>query len=302
MQHLDTDLLRTFLAVADTGSITGAAAVIGRSQSAASLQIKGLEALLGQPLFDRHARGAQLTPAGERLEDVARRVVRDLDLAFAELSGEGLEGRLRLGIPEEHHKPALSRILAAFAAQHPAVELVAHCAPSATFPQALAAGVLDLALFEVEAVLPGMERLRKERLHWVAARRSALEQRAPLPLALFDRDCWWREAALQGLRRAGRRYRVVFTSESTSGVAAAIEAGVAIGPMAESAIPRGCTALPALDASAPLPRSTLVMQPGAGQERPPLLALAATIRQAFAAGASAEEAASTPRPAQRTEE
>ena len=67
MDSLESDLLRTFLAVAETGSMTLGAARILRTQSAASVQIKRLEETLGQPVFQRHGRGVTLTPVGERL-------------------------------------------------------------------------------------------------------------------------------------------------------------------------------------------------------------------------------------------
>ena len=63
MDQLNSDLLRTFLAVADAGSVTEGAARIHRSQSAASLQIRKLEDVLGQPIFERHGRGVVLSAA-----------------------------------------------------------------------------------------------------------------------------------------------------------------------------------------------------------------------------------------------
>jgi DNA-binding transcriptional LysR family regulator len=67
MQPLDSDLMRSFLAVADSGSVTAAAGRLYRTQSAVSLQVKRLEDSLGQPLFERQARGVMLTPRGEQL-------------------------------------------------------------------------------------------------------------------------------------------------------------------------------------------------------------------------------------------
>ena len=58
MEKLESDLLRTFLAVAQAGSVTDGAQRIHRSQSATSQQIKRLEAILGQPVFARHGRVA----------------------------------------------------------------------------------------------------------------------------------------------------------------------------------------------------------------------------------------------------
>ena len=85
---LDSDLIRSFLAVADTGSVTHAAARLFRTQSAVSLQIKRLEENLGQPLFLRQARGVELTPRGEQLLPYARRVVETLDARRMHEAGE----------------------------------------------------------------------------------------------------------------------------------------------------------------------------------------------------------------------
>ncbi|MEM7043197.1 MAG: LysR family transcriptional regulator, partial [Pseudomonadota bacterium] len=231
------------MAVADAGSMTGGAARIYRSQSAASVQIKQLEDLLGEPVFNRHGRGVVLSRTGEVLEPVARQVVGALDSAMAEITGGGLEGTLRIGIPDDHGKEALSKIIADFARDHPKVDLRVHCALSAGFPSALLAGELDLAVHEVEDVRRGMELLREEPMHWVTSRAHDLLDRDPVPVALFDRACWWRDAALKALKASGRPHRIIYSSESVTGVAAAIEAGIAIGVLNESALKPGLTIL-----------------------------------------------------------
>ena len=150
MNKLDSNLLRTFLAVAEAGTVTGGAARIYRSQSAASVQIKQLEELLGESVFKRHGRGVVLSHVGEFLAPVARQVIQLLDVAMAEITGGGLEGSLRIGIPDDHGKEALSSIIAEFTHDHPKVDLMVHCALSTGFPSSLAAGELDLAVHEVE--------------------------------------------------------------------------------------------------------------------------------------------------------
>lgn len=104
MDILNSDLLRTFLAVVETGSITAAADRVSRSQSAASLQIGKLETSLGQRLFERHGRGVVLTQAGERLLPVARDVTGLLDATQREMTADGLSGTLRLGVPDDQSK------------------------------------------------------------------------------------------------------------------------------------------------------------------------------------------------------
>ncbi|TIP98352.1 MAG: LysR family transcriptional regulator, partial [Mesorhizobium sp.] len=76
---LDSDLLRTFVAVADAGNFTKAAVQAGRTQSAVSMQMKKLEDMVGDSLFERGSRGVALTRRGGELIVNARRIVSLLD-------------------------------------------------------------------------------------------------------------------------------------------------------------------------------------------------------------------------------
>ena len=283
MDQLDSDLLRTFLAVADAGSVTGGAARIHRSQSAASVQVKQLEALLGEPLFERHGRGVSLSATGELLLPVARQVVDLLDAALAELKTGGLAGSLRIGIPDDHSKTALAGILAEFTRQHPKVELRVHCALSSGFPELLSRGALDLVVHEVEALGAGMELLREEKLLWAASRAHNVQARHPVPVALFDRACWWRDLAQTALRTCGRAYRVVYASESVTGVTAAIESGIAIGVLGASALNDKMVALSDSEGLGSLPTSKLVLEYGKGADAEVCGAMAQAVKRAFSA-------------------
>ena len=234
MTQLNSDLLRTFLAIEEAGSVTGGAERIGRSQSAASLQIRQLEEVVGRPLFQRHGRGVALTPAGETLRPVARQVVLSLDRTLADLKGEGLSGRVRLGMPDDQSRTVLARIVADFANLHPGVELDVHCALGVGFEGALASGALDMAVFEVPRPHRHQEVLRSDRLIWMERADRTFPGDAPLPVALFDRTCWWRDLALTSLETSGRAFEVVFTSESSVGVRAAVESGIAAGLLSAS--------------------------------------------------------------------
>lgn len=234
MTQLDSDLLRTFLAVAETGSVTSGALRINRSQSATSLQIKQLEGIVGQPLFRRHGRGVTPTAVGARLLPVARRVTQSLDAALADLRGESLSGILRIGVPDDHSRTALTRIVADFGSRHPEVELQAHCALGAGFDAALNAGVLDLAVFEVPEPSKRDEVLRQDTLVWMGNRDRDFGTVDILPVAVFDRDWWWRNVALAALEAANRQHRIVFTSESAIGVRSAVRAGIAAGLLRET--------------------------------------------------------------------
>lgn len=284
MDHLRSDLLRTFLAVAETGSVTDGATRVYRSQSAVSLQVRKLEDILGQPVFDRHGRGVVLTDAGERLLPVARDVTRKLDAALRELTADDLHGKLRLGIPDDQTKDRLSRIVAEFAQDHPLVDLDVTCALSTGFPDALASGALDIAIFEVAHPEPGADILQEERTCWMMSHHHDLLSRDPLPIALFDRDCWWRDAALDALGSAGRPFRVVYSSQSVAGVAAAIEAGIAIGLLGVSSMTEDLRRLEPEDGFNDMPVSNLVLGLRPDAITPPIHAMRTAIRRAFGAG------------------
>lgn len=217
MNNLDSELLRTFLAVAGTGSVTEGARLIGRSQSATSLQIMRLEEVIGRDLFERTGRGVTLTETGQRLMPVARDVKERLDAVLREITADGLRGKLRLGIPDDHGQAKLAKILSAFAQSHPQVELEVTCTISTDFPELLSRGRLDLAVYEVETIGRNEEVVFEDPTCWVMSRYRDLLAEEPVPVALFDRACWWREAALKSLEARGRPYRIAFSSQSVAG-------------------------------------------------------------------------------------
>jgi DNA-binding transcriptional LysR family regulator len=72
---LEIDLLRTLLAVHQTGSFSRAAQQVFRTPSAVSMQMKRLEEIVGRPIFAKDGRGVVFTPAGEDLLGYARRMM-----------------------------------------------------------------------------------------------------------------------------------------------------------------------------------------------------------------------------------
>jgi len=281
MDHLNSDLLRTFLAIAETGSFTEGAARIYRSQSAASLQIKRLEDIVRQPVFERHGRGVILTPAGEKLVPVARDVTGILESTLRDLTSDDLHGRLRLGIPDDQSRDTISRIVGEFAQLHPSVELDVTCAISSGFPKAIETGALDLAVYEVEHLREGVELLAEETTHWMVSRYHDLLSRNVVPVALFDRDCWWRDAALNSLNKLGRPFRIVFSSQSVTGVAAAIEAGIAIGLLAKSSQSTSLRLLEPKEGFSEMPTSKLVLANSKTANDTVITAMNTAIRNAF---------------------
>ncbi len=283
MEKLDSDLLRTFLAVAEAGSVTDGAARIHRSQSATSLQVKRLEAILGQPVFERHGRGVVLSEGGRRLLPVAQDVTAQLDAALRDISLRELSGKLRMGIPDDHGGAKLAEIIASFARHHPQVELDVTCALSTGFPDALEKGALDLAVYEVERPRNHEEVLFKDPTCWVSSAHRNFPANESLPVALFDHACWWRDAAIASLKARGKPYRIVYSSQSVSGVIAAVEAGIAVGLLGRSSLHSGLSVMSTILGFGNTPDSKLVMATSGSQEAGPQDAMKAAIRAAFVA-------------------
>ncbi|WP_119165231.1 LysR family transcriptional regulator [Algihabitans albus] len=281
MENLDSDLLRTFVSVAEAGSVTTGATRIHRSQSATSLQIKRLEAVLGQAVFKRHGRGVVLTETGRRLLPIAQEVTARLDAALHDLSQEVVRGKLRLGIPDDHGRARLARIVAAFVRLHPQVELDVTCALSTGFPEALERGDLDLAVYEVERPISDEEVLFEDPTCWVSSNLLDFADAEPTPVALFDHACWWHDAALKSLDARGKPYRIVYSSQSVSGVIAAVEAGIAIGLIGRSSLHRGLSIVANEFGFGPTPTSKLVLAQKDARSSEPMAAMKAAIRSAF---------------------
>ena len=182
---LDTDQLRSFLAIVDSGSFTRAAERVHKTQSAVSMHIRRLEEQLGCALFVKHGRGARLTAEGERLIEFARRIIQVEAGALAALSRKGLRGAVRLGIPDDYAESFLAEILSRFNRRHPLVEVSVACESSIELAAQVAAGALELALVTSGAIEPAklagfrdFELLREEPLVWAAAERFRTDEGA----------------------------------------------------------------------------------------------------------------------------
>src|SRR5256885_7530201 len=146
MQDLPLDLLRTFVAAVETGSMARAAHVVARTPSAVSLQMSKLGELVGHPLFRREGRTQALTRAGELLVPHARDILNASERAIAALADERLEGPVRLGTVQDLADQVLPRALADFAQQYPGVTLEVKVAQSAVLLEQAMSGPLDFVI------------------------------------------------------------------------------------------------------------------------------------------------------------
>jgi DNA-binding transcriptional LysR family regulator len=231
------DLLRTFLSVVESGSVTRAAATLHMSQAAASQQIKRLERALACRLFEREGRGLALAPAGERLLAQARRLVAQNDDLVAAMRAPAFEGEVRLGVPYDIIASFVPAILRRFAKSQPRVRVSLVCEDSKIVREALRSGGVDLALTtETECGRHG-ETLRTDRLVWVGVPGGDAHLKDPLPVSLGAPSCVFRPVAIEALGKARRDWRAVCEVSRLEPVHAAIEAGLAVAPLLRSSVP-----------------------------------------------------------------
>lgn len=241
--NLDIDLLRSFAAVADTGSFTAAAEVVARSQSAVSVQVMRLEEIVGRRIFERTSRSLALTPAGETLLGYARRILDLNDESVRRIAEPPIVGEIRLGITEYFVPNGLPAILARFAAAYPGVHLDVRMGLSVDLRQSLERSELDAVIVRLGA---------RERSHaiwsepqlWVAPEGYDPAPGAVVPLALLPEGCVLRRHALESMQRAKRPCRIAFTGSSMVSVQAAVCAGLGISIVPRSSVLPGMKVLP----------------------------------------------------------
>ncbi|WP_118134152.1 LysR family transcriptional regulator [Oceanicella sp. SM1341] len=239
MASLDILLLRSFLSVARSGSISAAAQQVGRTQSAVSMQMQRLEAVVGQPVLHRTGAGVALTATGERLLIHAERILGAHDEALESLSGSGLRGAISFGCPEDYLTAFLPELLRGFGARHGGVEIEVVCAPTVELRGLLRRRRIDAALVSVPASGGGEEEIiRRERFVWVGNAPEPAALRGPVvPLALGAPDTLDHRAACSAMEAAGRAYRIAFASSSLAGLLAITRSGQAVSVVTRAAVP-----------------------------------------------------------------
>ncbi len=242
--NLPTDLLRTFVTIADLGGVTRAAAVLSRSQPAISLQVKRLEEMLGARLLTRRGRRMQPTEEGALLLEYARQILRLNDEIVTAMVRPKVAGHIRLGIPNEFAMSVLPVILGRFAQSHPDVTLEVNCALSTHLLEGLADQDFDVVLAIHDKPPRQAQRLWKEDLVWVSAPTHNSHDEQPVPLIVAPRGCVYRKRIIDTLSEKEVPWRVVYTSTSYGGIRAAALAGLGVTALAKSTMPDGLRLLP----------------------------------------------------------
>jgi len=252
----DPSLLRTFVAVVETGGFTRAAQRLHLTQSAVSHQIRRLEEQVGRRLLSRSTRRLSLSEDGREFLAHAQQILQALDALGRRFQPSPVSGTLRFGAPENFMRERLPQLLGRFAQAYPQVRLEVSVSANLDLPALLAADELDLAVLIAQrpagAAAPG-QLLRRTQLVWVAAEGFAPPPGAALPFAFFPPPCVHRRVGMQALEQAGIQAHIVFTSHSQEGIHAATLAGLAITAIARDDIEPGMQLVAERYALPPLP-------------------------------------------------
>lgn len=230
---LDLDALRSFVTGIESGSFALAASRLARSTSAVSAQLKKLEMQCDTALVVKQGRHLQLTGQGEILLSYARRMLALNDEALRAIKGELLTGELRIGMQEDFGESLMPGILGQFKRHYPELRIVARVDRNQALNSALDNQLLDMALIWQSDTQPQSGKsLGDCPLVWIHHPdfdiTPLLENGEPLPLVMFDSPCLMRSRATACLDQAGIPWRVVFVSQSLSGIWAAVQAGLGI--------------------------------------------------------------------------
>lgn len=233
------DALRAVVSGIDQGSFTHAAAELGRSQSAISMQLKKLEQQAGVPLFVRKGRGLVATEAGEALMEYARQIIALNDEAARAVSAIVPPETVKLGMPQDFYDDVMPTTVNTFSEVNPDVHVAVQAGNNHTLSEEIEAGRLDgaIAFFPKNSGGKG-ELLCELPLRWLAHEKFTEPDTAEiLPLVLFNHPCLFRQLALAALDQAGIRWRAVLTTPSLPAIWAALRSHFGIGVRVEHNMP-----------------------------------------------------------------
>ena len=223
LPDLPSPLLRSFVAVVDCGSLAAAAARVGRSESALSLQMSRLEDIVGKPLFDRDGRALRINQVGSNLLAHSRAILGYIDVARAQLEPSATLPA-RIGIVQDFVDQVLRLTLKDLRTEDPKVSFEIVIGSTTELLQALGEDRIDTALCAGE--LPGTELISVFPMAWFG--QENLLDEDVVPLLSITPPCPFLTAAQHALDAIGRPWRIAMTTPSLDGLRAATSAGLGI--------------------------------------------------------------------------
>ena len=237
-RSIPVDLLKTFLVLRENRSFSRTAELVGRSQSAVSLQMKRLQEISGAPLFTGSGKSLSLTQQGDVLHDYAQRIVKLNDECVDRLDGNLLTGTIRIGVPSDFAITFLPQVVGHLARIYPSIAMTVTCGLSADLIRTIDDRYCDIVL----ALHDGgssryLEKLWREPVSWVGLSTHDICMTRPLPLVVFPERCQYRALMVRTLDKAGIPYRIVYSSPDMAGNHAAIKAGLGVTAFSRCSVP-----------------------------------------------------------------
>ncbi len=267
MSTLDIDAVASFLRAAELKSFTRAAEALGTTQSLVSTRVKRLEDGLGRLLLQRHPRLVRLTAEGERFLPAARDLLAAHGKALAAFAVA--PEHIAVGISEQAVGAKVPAVLARLTAHDPGIVINLRIEPSRMLEEAFERGELDVVIVCRLAAGRTGEVLRDDAVGWFAAPDLVRQPDAPVPLVSLVAECRMRRHSMDTLDRAGIAWREAFVGGGMAAVAAAVQVGLGVSPLATRIAPAGTVGvgpawgLPSLSGSQVVLRSN-VATPRAG--------------------------------------
>lgn len=278
---IDSQQLRSFVAVVELGSVSRAAEAVHLTQSAVSAQIKRLEQRLGCRVLARTTRSVRPTPQGEILMGYARSILSLNEQATLRLGAtRPAQGTVRIGCSEGFSIEWLFRTATAFRERYPEIELQLTSGISIELTELVRRGSLDIVVGAHCGKPVAGEVLWREQLAWAFSDRESLDPLRPIPLAFLTEPCPFRDAALSALSHHGQAWRIVLTSPSGACLLEAAAAGLATTPAVPSVMKSGLRAIPCGRLLPELPPAEFVMQLRTGRLEEAIVALSSDIQRA----------------------
>jgi DNA-binding transcriptional LysR family regulator len=262
---LDIRMLRSFVSVVQTGSITVTARQLGRTQPAITLQLQRLEELVDKTLLHHEGRRQLLTDDGDLVLSYAKSILRLHDEMLQRLASPDVEGTVVLGTPDLYAAFVLPAILNRFRKAFPKVQVELRCELSTPLVGLVRRGEIDLALVTKMEGFSGGKIVGQEQLIWMVGTDSDAHCADPIPLAVLPPGNIYREHAIDQLERIGRNWKITCVSASAVGLQAAAVAGMAVTVLGRSALTLGLREIGLNEGFPPLPTVDLLLYRAAGR-------------------------------------
>lgn len=222
------ELLKAFVAVAETGGITKAESRVHRTQSTISQQISRLESDLSTILFDRSKRTVQLTERGRQYLDYARRILALDQESRALIHDQDRFIVVRIGISDNYTRMGWADRLVAFSQEHADVRTALKTDQSRVLQTHMDQGHLDITICNELNPPTDAQAFRPAALNWFIGKDSAVHREHPLPLILYPPGCAYRTRALTALESAGIPWRIAFETPDWQSIRTATQQGLGI--------------------------------------------------------------------------